>query len=286
MTYQITTEPLPGVLARPGTGCYGVFDHGAHVWAWQPDGARPVLWLSEHSRFAEGQAVRGGVPLIFPWFGPGPQGGLKPAHGFARTSVWSREAIAELNGDLTVRYRLDDSMVGEQPNFPHPFSATLTVGFSAAAVDVAFGVTNTGTVPFTYEDALHTYLAVGDILGVSVEGLDAMTYYDKTAADPAAPCLQDGPVTFARETDRIYVDDSGGLLVVDPSWSRQIRVEKSGSANTVVWNPWTVKAAAMADFGDEEWPTMLCVEAANIGANAVTLAPGETHVTTQRVSLG
>jgi D-hexose-6-phosphate mutarotase len=54
-------------------------------------------------------------------------------------------------------------------------------------------------------------------------------------------------------------------------------VEKAGSNATVVWNPWIAKAKAMPDFGDDEWPGMLCIETCNVQQYAITLAPGESH---------
>jgi len=54
-------------------------------------------------------------------------------------------------------------------------------------------------------------------------------------------------------------------------------VEKTGSNATVVWNPWIAKAKAMPDFGDDEWPSMLCIETCNVRENAVTIAPGQSH---------
>ncbi|OMO79458.1 Aldose 1-/Glucose-6-phosphate 1-epimerase [Corchorus olitorius] len=42
----------------------------------------------------------------------------------------------------------------------------------------------------------------------------------------------------------------------------------------VVWNPWDKKAKAMADFGDDEYKHMLCVEAVAI-EKPITLKPGE-----------
>ncbi len=282
MSHQETSNPLPGVEAHPGSGHYGVYHHGAHVWAWQPDGERPVLWLSAASMFEAGKPIRGGVPVIFPWFGPGRAGNLQPAHGFVRTLPWHCEAVDEADGHLVVRYRLDASDTGDQPNFPYPYTAMLRVDFMPDAVDIDLGITNTGDREFSYEEALHTYLAVGDVREVSVEGLDGVRYWDKVAGQEA---VQDGMITITGETDRVYHDE-GSVVVHDPVWERRIRVEKSGSANTVVWNPWIAKAAAMADFGDDEWPGMICIEAANAMDNAIVLAPGETHVMRQRISLG
>lgn len=288
MGHAITSNPLSGVEARPGAGHYGVYDHGAHVWAWQPEGHRPVLWMSRLARFEPGMAIRGGVPVIFPWFASGPDGNLKPAHGFARDRSWQRVSIedqVDSGGDLTVEYLLDDTMTDHPTAFPHRFAASLVARFTASSLEVALSVTNTCDEHFTYECALHTYLAVGDIRRVRLDGLDGATYLDTVPGAERTPQAQSGPVTFTAETDRLY-DHAGEILLTDDAWERTLRIAKDGSATTVVWNPWVAKAAAMSDFGDDEWPTMLCIEAANLRERAITLAPGATHRMAQRIDVG
>jgi len=84
-------------------------------------------------------------------------------------------------------------------------------------------------------------------------------------------------VTIAAETDRVYAKTRTTVVVDDPALSRRLNIAKEGSDATVVWNPWIAKAKAMADFGDDEFTRMVCVETANVGDARVTLPPGETH---------
>lgn len=287
MVFEVTSHPLTGVEARPDSGHYGVYDHGAHVWAWQPTGQHPVLWTSAESMYETGRAIRGGVPVIFPWFGTGPQGALKPAHGFARLNAWNRchvEDTIETDGRLVVEYEIDRAMVGPHADFPHAFVAHLQVTFAPDYLQIGLAVKNAGDVAFTFEDALHTYLAVGDVGRISIDGLHGASYLDRAASAPQLDCVQDGPVTITSETDRLY-SHVGTVVLDDPAWGRHLEVSKEGSANTVVWNPWIAKSAAMPDFGEDEWPGMICIEAANTLDNAITLEPGETHSTHQRISL-
>ncbi len=284
MSHRATTNPLPGVESRPGSGHYGVFDHGAHVWAWRPDGAAPVLWLSTRSLFVADKGIRGGVPICFPWFGAGRTGALTPAHGVARINRWRREAVEDAGEVLRVGYSLDPSITGTVPSFPHAYRAEFWVTFARERLEVAFTVTNTDTVEFSYEEALHTYLTVGDVRQISLDGLDRAPYLDKVAAPDQQHRVQDGPVVFTGETDRVY-SSTAAITLTDPVLGRTLRVEKENSANTVVWNPWVSKAAAIADFGDDEWPQMVCIEAANAFDDAVTLRPGESHCLTQRIVL-
>ncbi len=280
MAYEITDVPLRGVQAHPGEGHYGVFDHGAHVWAYTPDGAQPVLWMSALSAFSDDQPIRGGVPVCFPWFASGPAGDRTPSHGYARLHTWHLSDIKDTldrDGRLLVEYSLDNSMVGE----PQRFRAYLRAKFTPEYLGLALEVTNDGDEPFTYENALHTYLSVGDIREVSVTGLEGASFFDKVTGGTG---VQDGPLTFAGETDLVFAS-SREVVVADPVLGRRLIVGKSGSGTTVVWNPWAERAAEAPDFGDDEWPQMLCIEAANAGDRAITLLPGQTHLMKQRITL-
>jgi D-hexose-6-phosphate mutarotase len=126
------------------------------------------------------------------------------------------------------------------------------------------------------EEALHTYLAVNDVRRVGIEGLAGVTYSDRVGT-PRAETEGTGPIRITAETDRIYLNTQSTCVVEDPGWGRRLIVEKSNSNTTVVWNPWIAKAKALTDFGDEEWPSMLCIEACNVHEFGVTLAPGESH---------
>ncbi len=285
MAHQLIHEPLPGVEARPYGGRYAIHDHGAHVLAWQPPGERPVLWTSRKSWFKPGAPIRGGVPVIFPWFGAGRSGSLNPAHGFARITPWRRVSVddgLDTGGALTVEYVLDDTATGRPEAFPHHYSAALVATFSADSLEVALTVTNTCDEDVDFEAALHTYLAVGDIRHVHLSGLDGCAYVDTVPGAANPHQVQQGSVRFSAETDRRY-DHTGEVLLVDEDWGRTLRIAKDGSGTTVVWNPWVAKAAAMADFGDDEWQEMLCIEAANVRDRAITLSPGESHRMAQRL---
>jgi glucose-6-phosphate 1-epimerase len=283
MSSILITTPLPGVEARRGEAVYRVFDHGAHVCAWGPEAGRPVLWMSSQAILDGRAAIRGGVPVCFPWFGGGPSGAMKPAHGFARLSTWRLASVAdavEREGRLVVDYRLDERMVAPQPDFPHRFETGLRVEFARDYLQIDLEVKNTGEKEFAFEEALHSYLAVGDIRQTRIEGLDGASYLDKTAG--AAHRAQRGDVVFEAETDRVYLSQAS-VAVVDPVWSRRLVVTKGGSAQTVVWNPWEAKAKAMADFGDDEWTGMVCVEAANALDRAVRVSPGASHRLWQKI---
>lgn len=265
--------PLAEIITDDGTRAT-VSLHGAHVLTYQPAGQAPVLWLSEHSRFEAGQAIRGGIPVIWPWFGPHPTDPTLPAHGLARTRLWQVLNTTVLFED-TFQLRLgltNDTQT--QVLWPHPFAleVVVTVGQMLAVELIAH---NRAEVAVTCGAALHSYFTLSDIADVAVTGLEETAYLDKV--DGGRRKMQAGPITFSQETDRIYLDTIADCLIVDPGLHRQIRVAKSGSHSTVVWNPWVEKSRRMADFGDGEYRTMVCVETTNAADDVVTVPPGGTH---------
>ncbi len=278
---------LPVVRVATAVATGEVYLHGAHVTAWTPAGSDPVIWMSGESRFTPGEAIRGGIPICFPWFGAGREPGLAPPpHGFARLAGWRLLGAEERDGEVTVTLRLTDADtagVKAAAAWPHPFTATYAVTFGRE-LTVALTVENTGDAEISFEEALHTYLAVADVRTTAVQGLDGATYLDKAPGAGPDHVTQEGDVTFTEETDRVYAS-SGTVVVVDGGSGRRIGIAKEGSANTVVWNPWVDKAAAMPDFGDDEWPAMVCVETANALDDAVVLAAGQRHTMTARYTV-
>jgi glucose-6-phosphate 1-epimerase len=252
-----------------------IYLHGAHVTHYQPRGMEPVLFMSSKSRFADGKAIRGGVPICFPWFGNLEGRDTAPAHGFARTSAWTVQSTAA-NDDGSVTITMEMKR-GEDPQsfWPHAFRAVHRVTFGST-LKMELTVHHTGGEPFLFEEALHSYFHVGDVREVAVTGLAGTAYLDKTQA--GKEMLQGvAPIKITCETDRVYLDTTADCVIDDPKLNRKITIRKTGSSSTVVWNPWIAKAKAMADFGDEEWPGMLCIETCNVGRSAVKLGPGESH---------
>jgi glucose-6-phosphate 1-epimerase len=256
-----------------------IYLQGAHVTHWQPRGtAAPVLFCSAKAVYAVGKAIRGGVPLIFPWFGAHATDKSKPMHGFARARDWRLIAAeAAPDGSVVVDLGLDDD-AATRALWPHAFRARyrVTVGDTLA---MALDVTNTGPAPFTFEAALHSYLTLGDVRTASVAGLENTTFIDKVDG-MTRKRLGTGPLRLTGETDRVFLDTRARCVVDDPALRRRIAVDKSGSASTVVWNPWSAKAAEMADLEPQDWQRMICVETANAADDAVTVAAGARHAMT------
>lgn len=275
---------LPRLIVITEACTAELYLQGAHLCHWKPEGqAHPVLWMSQASRFEAGAAIRGGVPVCFPWFGPKAGDPSAPVHGVARIRPWVlNDAAAGPDGsvDLRLSLRSDESTRGLAT---HDFTLEFALRLGPT-LSMALTITNSGDSPLTCEEALHTYLTVGDVRQVSVEGLAGATYIDKT--DGARRKTQtDEVVTIGAETDRLYVDTTSTVTLVDPGLGRRISVVKDGSRSSVVWNPWVAKSRAMPDFGDDEWRGMLCIETANAADNAVTIPPHASHTMTAVISV-
>jgi glucose-6-phosphate 1-epimerase len=250
-----------------------IYLHGAQVTSWKPAGAEEMLFLSAQSRFADGKAIRGGIPICFPWFRGKADDAKAPAHGVVRTKEWELTGIAR-NGDAVVVTFETESDETSRKWWAHEFRAEYRVRVGAE-LSLALKVTNTGSGPMRFEEALHTYHRVGDAERVRVTGLDGTAYLDNM--DGNREKRQAGDMVFRAQTDNAYLDTAEALEVIDPVLGRRTRTEKRNSMTTVVWNPWRDGAKALADLGDDEWLTFACVEASNIMAYAVELAPGEEN---------
>jgi D-hexose-6-phosphate mutarotase len=262
---------LPRLAVTTPAGAAEIYLHGAQVTGFQKTGEPPLLFLSAASQFAADQPIRGGVPLCFPWFGPRPGA---PAHGFARLTEWHLAATsAAPDGRVSVRLRLPEK-AGGAAAFAGKVEYLVTVG---ETLTMELHVTNHADTPLVFEECLHTYFAVGDIAAVTVGGLKGLSYVDKVA-ESKVKIESAKALHFNSEVDRVYLDAPQAVKIEDAKLKRTLLVEKTGSASTVVWNPWVDKAKAMADFGDEEYRRMVCVESGNVGPNQVTLVPGASSV--------
>jgi len=264
---------LPKVAVTSPAASGEMYLLGAEVTSWKPHRADEVLFLSAASKWADGRAIRGGVPVCFPWFGNKADDPKAPAHGFVRAKAWELESIAQAGDAVTVSmFTASDEAAKKM--WPADFRLVYRASFGAE-LTLELEMSNTGAAPLRFEAALHSYFRVGDATQARVKGLDGVHYLDKTDANREK--TQIGDVVFAKETDSVYLDTSHAVELQDPALRRRIRISKENSRATVVWNPWTEKAKAMSDLGDDEWKQMVCVETCNVAKHAVNLAPGERH---------
>ena len=261
---------LPVIHIRSDFSTAEIYPHGAHVTGFQRHGEAPLLFMSAASEFRAEKPIRGGVPVIFPWFGS--REGMV-AHGFARLTEWDLVATSVLPlGWIKLCFQLPTE---------EPYRVTFDVTIGSSLI-MELAVCNTGAVPFTFETCLHTYFQIGDIRQLRVSGLQGTRYHDQLLAADFTETAE--AIRFSAETDRTYQDTAATVAIIDPVLDRSIIVSKTGSKSTVVWNPWIAKSQRMPDFGDDEYLRMVCVESGNVSENAVTLAPGAESMLTVEVS--
>ena len=274
LTLEKTPTGLTRALISTPLAEATVYLHGAHVATWTPRGHQPVLYLSTRSHFDPTQPIRGGVPICFPWFGPRGEGKTGPMHGFARISEWTLESSQlRADGAVELSLALDPNDASRQYGFD-AFHLRFRVVIGTN-LEMELEVHNRSNQPLPFEEALHTYLSVGDIHKVSITGLGGTTYIDKT--DSFQRKTAPDPILIAKETDQVHVNTTATVEVTDAAQNRTIVIEKSGSQTTVVWNPWIEKNKTLADMPPDDWQHMLCIETVNAAGNAVQLPAGEVH---------
>ncbi len=251
--------------------------HGAHLTSWIPAGGEEQLYLSPKSSFATGQAIRGGVPLIFPQFSA--RGPLM-RHGFARTKPWQLLQAEQGTDDALAVLQLTDDAATRMV-WPHAFSAELSVRVSGQTLDIELAVENTGDTPFDFTAALHTYLRTGGLDATSLRGLAGLHYWDqvKNAEQVQRSDLVLPGSPGCEDLDRIYYQVSQlkePLQLIDESGTqrRALDLLQQGFDDAVVWNPGAEKCAQLADMPADGYQHFLCVEAAAI-ERPVPLQPGE-----------
>lgn len=251
-----------------------VCGHGGQVLSYRPvDEPTDLLFVSEHAYFAPNQAIKGGVPVCWPWFGPDPEARGRPDHGFVRNRPWQLLATESMvDGATRVRLGIrDDDETRALWPWPFALEIEITVG---ATLSIALISHNSGDTPMPITQGLHAYFRVGDVRRAQVLGLAGYEYIDKVGE--TARRQQSGPINFDGPVNRIYVDTADELIVDDPALDRRIHIERGNSRSAVVWNPWIEQSRSMADFGDEEYLNMVCVETTNTADDPIEIAPGAT----------
>ncbi|MEZ8201213.1 D-hexose-6-phosphate mutarotase [Vibrio splendidus] len=244
---------------------------GGHVVSFQPQGQQDLIWMSQQAKFDGKTALRGGIPVCWPWFGRI----AAPAHGFARSSEWQLVEHRESEAGVIVS-------LGLKPNeetlavWPHQFDARLNVEIGDQ-LKVTLDVKNTDSQPWTFSGALHTYLNVGDIHNTTTTGMGA-EYIDSLQGGKI--CQGGSELALTDTIDRVYTQPEAQIFVADKKLDRTLTVENHGHNSAVLWNPWAEGATAMGDMQDDGYLTMMCVEstlhAPSLEAGK-TLQPGESH---------
>jgi glucose-6-phosphate 1-epimerase len=230
-----------------------------------------VLWTASKPEFTATKPVRGGIPLVFPWFGDHPTDKKLPAHGFARTLDWQLAAAAEAPR-VTLAVSDDERT---RALWPHRFRLEFAIDLSRG-LELALTVTNVDARPFTFEEALHTYFAVDDIDRASVHGLEGVPHTE-TATAPEVAWDTAAPLRFRAETDRVFHGSPDRLELRAPALQRRVTLTSEHARSAIVWNPWPTKTARLSQMVNDDWRRFCCIETANVQRNAIALAPANSH---------
>ncbi|UNG18492.1 D-hexose-6-phosphate mutarotase [Stutzerimonas zhaodongensis] len=286
---RIEKDQLSCWRLRHGDAEVIVAEQGAQVLSYRQGEAAPIIWLSEEAAFQAGQAVRGGVPVCWPWFGDlarNPQSvqdtyqGSQPApaHGLVRNIDWLMARSDSNDESVTLVFACNR----ELPGWPHAVELSLKICLDSKGLHLSLTSHNRGDTTIALSQALHGYFAISDIHQVTVEGLDGRPYIE--TLDDWQQRQQQGDLVFGGETDRIYLDLPSRLSLRDPDLKRQILLETRGSRSAILWNPWIAKAQRLSQFADDAWQRMLCIETANVMDDVIQLEPSASHTLSVSIS--
>ena len=239
--------------------------------SWRPAGQEEVLYLSPDAVYREGKAIRGGIPLCWPWFNAHPSDPDLPSHGLVRNQFWELEST-----DLD-----DDGVVAKLRRTTESWTALVTVRMGKS-LEVSLESTNLSDQQLMVSGALHSYFGVEDVREISIKGLEDTDYLDTVGQRTQRH--QTCEIRIDREVDRYY-DSRSSVILNDPLKKRSILVDKEASPSTVVWNPWTEKAASLSDLPNEDYLNFVCIEAAIVNDRAVAVGKGESHRFATRISV-
>lgn len=249
--------------------------YGGHIVSWHPKSqSKPVLWVSELVKFQQGKAIRGGVPICWPWFGAHPSQASLPGHGYARITPWELTSVQTLsNGATELNLTLGKSDLSQLHwQAEVRLELKITVGDT---LELSLTTVNESDHEITFTEGLHTYFQISDIGNIRVLGLEGSDYIDLVNQNERR--TQQDAITFESELGRIFLDNQATCVIEDPVFNRRIRIEKTGSNSTAVWNPGLDVGSKMDDLGSVGWREMVCVESANALENSIRLEVGASH---------
>ena len=265
--------PFIQICNRSATALISVY--AAQVLSYQPtEEDEDLLFLSSKSYYDDGKAIRGGIPVCWPWFGPNAVGLDRPSHGFVRNGLWTvAETVATTAFETRVRLKFPENTHNDHC-WQQAFALELEISVGdTLTLDLI--TRNTGEQSFSITQAFHTYLQIGNIGQVRVLGLEGADYVDKL--DEGRQKRQTGALTVWEEVDRIYTDVKNELIVVDAAFKRRIKIAAVSNKSAVVWNPWTKKSKVLPDLDDGDFRRFICVETGNVAADVVEIPPGSVH---------
>lgn len=270
VTFEKLSNKFEYIVVKNASATAKIALQGAHIFHYCKTNQEPLLWLSDISDFEQGKAIRGGIPICWPWFGFHEDKTL-PQHGFARTSLWEFIESDEPNTKTSsVSFRLRHSSKTLKM-WQYKFDLELKITISDS-LKLELRTINLDDKEFMITQALHTYFAVSNISEASIGGLDKKPYLDALTLKQE---IQDGNIFFDSEVDRVYQEVDGEVVLRDKN--REINIMNSCSSSVVVWNPWIEKTKRMSAMREDAYKNMLCIESSNAYDDAVVVKSNSSH---------
>lgn len=236
--------------------------YGGQVLSWQPTDEKEVFWLSKNITFGQGKAIRGGIPICWPWFGahPNDSENTQGNHGFARSQLWKVNNI-EIN-EQSVEISL--GWQGKNINNLWPTECRLTQVLSLGkSFNQTLTMQNLSDTDAYYTGALHSYLSVSAPAHAILAELAKAPFDDKlTGKSCKATSLPTLSANGIEPVDRVYHSNEI-MTVVDSHWQRTLTLKTKNTKQWIFWNPGIELANNMADIHDGGEQEFICLEAAN-----------------------
>jgi D-hexose-6-phosphate mutarotase len=242
-------------------------------------GGDDLLWMSASARFAEGVAIRGGIPLCWPWFGASPDDVSWPQHGFARTRRFRLVSQRSDGQGTSVVLALEEPAA--IPEWQGSASLEVEIRLSDC-LWMELRTANTTDRDLLVGAGLHGYFAVSDSRHIAIPELTGLEYLDKP--DAFARKRQTEAMSIEGEVDRVYLKPPRVVELIDPAHPRTVAIEAWGHTDLVVWNPGPQVAASLEDFDDDGYRRMVCIEPAIALDHRLRLAPGRTFAIGQTIT--
>lgn len=252
---------------------------GAHLTSYCLNGQEDIFWLSPIANYQLNKAIRGGVPICWPWFGKHPKDCSLPQHGFARTSEFSVESIEESeSGQTMVKLVLSSNQKTLQV---WPYQFKLVVQFIIGkTIEISVITHNDANQEFFLMEAIHSYFAIENIEHTRLQGLNGLVFFDQLIQ--REEINRDDLVSVSSEVDAIYECPPHQLILVQKN-KPALGITSKHANSIVVWNPWVDKAASMSDFPDDGYQNMLCIESSNTRSKVIVPA-SHSHTLTQIIT--
>lgn len=271
------------VLSEPTGSTAEVLLYGGQVVSWKNERREELLFMSSKAVWKPPKSIRGGIPICFPQVA---NFGALEQHGFARNRLWSIDEdpspLPPPNNQSMVDLVLK-STEEDLKTWPHRFELRLRVIVGVGKLTLIPRVRNVDSKAFSFSIALHNYFSLSDVSEVRVEGLETLDYFDNLLMRERYTEQADA-ITFDGDIDRVYLSTPNKIAIIDHERKRTIVLRKEGMVDAVLWNPWDKKAKAIPDLGDEDYKTMLCLDAAAV-ENPINLKPFEEWKGRQELSI-